>query len=678
MVDMARKPKKFDLKRVFEVENIADEIATDVLSAIGERVVTDYDEDKASRSQWETNAKASLKLALQIRETKTTPWEGSANVKYPLLTLAAIEFAARAYPEIITDKDIVHCITMGEDPMGEKADRAQRISSHMSYQLREEMKDWVEDMDKLLHVLPILGVCYKKTYFDPENSVPVSELVMPFDLVVDSSARSFEKARRKSQVLRYYKNEVEEKMRSGIWRKVDIGIRDMTDQQLDDRIKSEEESKGGSEGYFEFISSHRWWDLDGDGYEEPYIITVDYQTHEVMRIEPRFYEGSIDEVDGEIQKIVPDEYFTEYQFIPSSDDDILCIGLGQLLGPVNETLNTSINQSLDSASLVNMQSGFISKNARIKGGVKSLKPNEWKMVDSTGDDLKKSIIPLPVHEPSKTGLQMIGMMIDAGEKLASTTDPMMGQSPGSRTPASTISQLIEQGTKVHSAIFRRIHRSLKKELEKLYMLNKMYLPDETYFNAVDSPQLQKIGRSDYSGDPTDVRPNSDPSMMTDHQKAQKAQTLMQLSESPMFGSILEPMQVAIRYLEVLGMDNVGALFKEGTEPNPQLLIEQAKLENDKAKLDIKRAEMETKKLVAEANVIKLKSEALKGLAEVEIEVPDGEYARATEKFGAIEEGARRRGRDITEANRGMEGGPGNEGNAPPPEQLPPEAGGGPY
>jgi chaperonin GroES len=590
------------LEHILEATNVAEELDDQTLYDIAYDCIDNYEVDRASRSKWEEKNKEWIKLATQVKEDKTFPWPNSANVKYPMLTTAALQFASRAYPALVQGNNPVKVDLVGFDPEGKKADQAARISKHLSYQLLHQMEEWEEDMDKTMMVLPIIGTSFKKTYFCPRRGRNVSEYVSPQDLVINYYAKSVETANRKTQILTYYPNEMIEQMRSGFFRDLEIGEGDGV---VDPDIISE--TTGLDEPMDEYsahtvLECHTLLDLDEDGYKEPYIVHVHKDTEQVLRIYPRFAaEDVVMNDDGEVAKINSMEYFTGYVFIPNPESDIYGLGFGTLLGPLNETANTLINQLLDAGTLSNTQGGFLGRGFKVKGGHFSFKPGEWKVTQSTGDDLRKNVFPLPVREPSGTLFQLLGMIVDAGQTLSSTKDVMMGESPGQNQPATTTMAVLEQGLKVFTSIHKRIYRAMKKELKKLFKLNALYMNDEEYFRILDyqpvrdimqqkkqleqmvmqaqqagqqiDPQMiqqaeqqimamqQNTGqvyRNDYAENlqTADIAPAGDPNMVTQAQKLVKAEALMQTLQ---LGTVNRE-EVTYRILEAQEQNNIPALM----------------------------------------------------------------------------------------------------------------------
>ena len=470
------------LQKILESSNLAADLSDDKLIEIGKDVVSGYETDLDSRKPWEKDLKNWTELALQVASDKTYPWPNAANIKYPLLATAAMQFAARAYPTLIpSNGKVVKCKVIGSDPTGEKTMRAFRVSTHMSYQVMEQMDGWEEDMDKLLIALPISGTCFKKTYWDSSKQQNCSKLVLPKSLVVNYWTRCLEDAERITEVFYLSKRKVKERQNLGIFIDVELG-----DPQTpaDDVTTSINRSFQLANDFDEttpytILEQHTYLDLDEDGYAEPYIVTVEAESNKVLRIVPRFSEADVLMDDKQnVVSIEAIQYYTKYGFIPNPDGGFYDIGFGRLLGPLNNSANTIINQLVDAGSLSNLQAGFIGKGLRIKMGETRFQPGEWKAVNAVGDDLKKQIFPLPVREPSQVLFNLLDLLLKSGKELASVAEIFVGKMPGQNTPATTTMASIEQGMKVFTAVYKRVYRSLTSEFRKIYKLNQQYMNPE--------------------------------------------------------------------------------------------------------------------------------------------------------------------------------------------------------
>ena len=594
------------IDNILDNPNIADVLDENERNYIASEVLDGYSLDKTSRADWEDNIDEWTKLALQVAETKSFPWPNAANVKYPLLTTAAMQFSARAYPALVPGHQAVRGRVIGFDYDGSKLERSIRVGKHMSYQLFEEMDDWEEQMDRLLFALPILGCMFKKSYYSSIKQHNISEVVYPKELVVNYWATSLEDAPRITHILNLSENDVYERVKEGTFLDEELEKSSNADTNNPHNVGLDavgvvaQSSEDGSTPY-EILEQHCWIDLDGDGYKEPYIATVDSGSEKLLRLVARFDEEDVLYADdGDIWRIEPTHYFTKFSFVPSPDGGFYDVGFGTLLGPINETVNTIINQLLDAGTLSNMQGGFIAKGIRIKGGDRSFRPGEWKYANSTGDDLRKGIVPMPTRDPSQVLFSLLGMMIEAGEKLSSVTDMLMGNIPGQNTKATVAMAAIEEGMKVFSSIYKRVHRSLSKEYKKLFSLNAKFLPEESYFTILDVGQeaAAQIGRTDYDEDNVDIVPSSDPNVATEQQRLAKVEALLQLLQ---MGTI-NVQEVTRRYLEATEQPNIEALMKvPPPQPNPEVEFEMKKFEDESqrawATLELEQRRMEADSLL---------------------------------------------------------------------------------
>jgi len=569
--------------------NIAETLDEDQLIEIGEEAKRGYEADAASRTEWEQNIDDWTKLAKQTVEPRTYPWPNASNVKYPLLSTAAMQFAARAYPSLVPSSGkVVSARVIGKDPTGEKYERAQRVSTYMSYQLLDEMHGWEEDMDRMLIMLPIVGVLFKKTYWDSIEKKNCSKLILPKNLVVDYWTTCLEKAERISEVIEMSPRILKERQMNELFLDVDLGAAPLpTEQGFSAKMVQPPEADETTP--YVIIEQHTFLDLDDDGYREPYIVTFHKDSGQVLRITANYDQKTmVVGTDGKVKKISPIQYFTKFGFIPNPDGGFYDIGFGTLLGPLNESVNTLINQLVDAGTLSNLQAGFLGKGLRIKMGETRFQPGEWKTVNATGDDLKKSIFPLPVREPSTVLFQLMGSLITSGKELASVAEIFTGKMPGQNTPATTTMATVEQGMKVFTAVYKRIFRSLAQEFDKLYRLNSVYANPEEYISIIDT----QIGKDDFNQEDYDICPGADPTATSQQEKLMKAQGLMELLQT----GILDPVKVVYRILDAQEQPNWQELINPQVAqtgqpppppPDPKLLEMQATAQLKQQELQMK-------------------------------------------------------------------------------------------
>lgn len=335
---------------------------------------------------------------------------------------------------------------------------------------------------------------------------------------------------------------------------------------------------------------HTFWDLDKDGYEEPYVITIHKATKTVVRITARWCLDNVHrDPKGKIIRIDPTEYFTDFPFIPNPDGSIYAMGFGLLLGPLNESVNTIINQLVDAGTISNLQSGFIGKGLRLKMGMTPLQPGEWKVVNATGDDLQKSIFPLPIKEPSEVLLNLMNTLVTSGNQLASIAEIFVGKMPGQNTPATTTQDTIQQSMAVFTAIYKRVYRSLTEEYQKLYFLNKICPSVVEEESKVCGIMLQQ---SDYDLPDWTIIPAGDPSGDSVSSRASKMQVVGQLLS---LGTI-DPMMYTKTVLDANEIPNAQQMMRQPQPPppDPKVQTEQLKQQGlqQKAQMDQQQAQLD--------------------------------------------------------------------------------------
>lgn len=546
------------------------------LMSIGRTVVDGYTNDEQSRTEWMTRNKEYMKLATQVMEKKSFPWEGAANVKYPLLTTAALQFASRAYSSLVPSFDVVKAKVIGDDPDGQLTEVANKFATHMSYQMLYEIDDWEENMDKLCFILPIVGTMFKKVYADYNKKI-CSDLLAPKDVCVNYYTKRIEDSSRITEICWYTANEIKELQNKGIWLSYEdfdfgpgMGASDDREGATLSRVPTPDK-----ETPRKILIQYCRIDLDDDGYEEPYIVTVDEESQKVVRIAANFYSSGIeykDEGKTEIACITPSKCFVKFDFLPNPDGGFYGIGFGILLGGLNDMVNTITNQLIDAGTLANLQAGFIGRGLR-DNKTKDMKfrPGEWKWVNNPGKDIKENVFPLPIKEPSSTLFNLLGTLVQSGKEVASVADIFTGKMPGQNTPASTTMAAVEQGLKVFTSIYKRIYRAMGKEFTLVFELLKMYAPSspiKVVGTINGEEKAYSVSKFDYQqkGDLVKIIPAADPNMVSETQKLMKIQGLMELVQ---FGSI-NVQEMTRQALIYQGQDSIQKLM---TMPPPQPPLE---------------------------------------------------------------------------------------------------------
>lgn len=637
----------FDINELVYEPNIANLLSKEDLETIGVQVVRDFDNDLLSRSSWEKRTEASLKLALQVAENKNFPWANASNVKFPLITIAALQYHARSYPVLIDSDLPVKCRVVGEDKDGLRALRASRVEQHMSYQLLEEDEDWESEMDKVLITQPIIGCAFKKSYFDPIRKHNISENVLAKDLVVNYWTKSLETASRVTHILQMTKNEIYERTARGLW------LEDVSEgrpqqyssvamgnglQTLQDKAQGlQPPEPNDSSTPIEMLEQHCHIDFDGDGYAEPYIVYVRRDNKKVARIVARYTTKDIElNESGVVLSIKAEQYFTKYPFIPSPDGGFYDLGFGVLLGPLNESINTIINQLVDAGTMANTAGGFLSRGIKLRGGNYTFNPMEWKHVDTTGDDLRKGIVPLPVREPSQVMFTLLNLLINYGERIGGSVDILSGQNPGQNTPAETTRTMAEQGMKIFNGIFKRTHRSLKQEFRKLYRLNQIFVNENTPYVS-DSNGSGIVLATDYEGPVTDVMPTSDPSITSDAQRISQASAIAsRVAATP---GLYNRYEAEYAFLKALKVTNIDKLLPDPSGPNAIPVPPNPKLQIEQMKLQAKQA---SDQLTMKVALLKLMGEA--ELNQAQIQKLEAEIEQI--RIGIVTEGERMRIQEI--------------------------------
>lgn len=570
---------KLDYTEPTKNGNIAEQLDEDQLHAVGSYLLGMVNADIESRSDWIAQNTEGLKLAAQIMESKNFPWSNSSNVKFPLITTAAMQFNSRAMPAFINSGQPVKAAPQGNDPDGSKTLRAQRVAAHMSYQCMEEDDVWVDDLDRLLLTLPISGQAHRKRYYSVGLGRPASRFIVPQDMIISFDAKSPENARR-AEVLTMSSNEVKElENRKGILPVLQQAQRIATDSDEDKKTLSNTHDNGVEEDVpYTFYEIHWNLDLDGDGYREPYIALIHAADGQLVSLTARWIKEGV-EVDekNQVIRITPTNFYTDYFFIPNPMSNTHGLGFGHLLGPINGSVNTLINQLIDAGTLATLQGGFVGRGVKMKGGEMALTPGQWKSVNATGSALRDNIFPLPIKDPSSTLFQLLGMLIQAGKEISSVTEMMQGQNPGQNTAATTAQAMVEQGMQVFTGIFARIHRALGKEHKQLFLLNKNYHDVEGMEIVLDSGMDTKMLAEDYNTDDLNIKVASDPNMITDVQLQMKEQGLGELVQ---MGQV-NPQFVAKTRLKRLGytpQEIQEAMTMPEPQPDPKVLDLQLKTE----------------------------------------------------------------------------------------------------
>lgn len=598
-----------------ENPNIARDIPQAELSKLGQLVVDEYNIDENSRAEWKAEAESALKFAVQDAEPKIYPWENASNVIFPLITSAAMEFAALAYPAIIQGREVVKGVVWGDDdgtpvtqngkadgapkltdtgqPIwlvapGSKTKRAAIIGEHMSWQVLEQMEEWEPQTDQMLHQLPIVGGAVRKTFRDPSEDCNSSVLVDLMKLVWSMHAPSFQKAPRKTEIQEFYPYQIEEFERDDEkFIPLVYGAGDQAPGTTDaDATPSD---PNDTEAPHVFIEQHRRYDLDGDGYAEPLTVTVHLRSCQVVRIVARYEEEGIcfNEKTGDLKRITPIEAYTLYPFLPNMKGGSYPMGFGHLLKPLNEAVNTTINQMFDAGHLQIAGGGFIGSGLSIHAGSTQFSLGEFKPVNNKGGALRDNIFTMPWPGPNSVLFQLLGFLVEAGKQVASIKDALTGDTALANTAPTTMLALVKQGMRVYTAIYKRIYRALKSEFSKIYRLNRIYLEEDERYRIGDTwrtvtPDDYRLGGG--------VEPYADPTMVTDTERLTRAALVRQEAET---NPLVDKLEATRRVFQAAQVDNINKLIPDKAPPAPPT-PEQMAAQQAQAELQVRAASAQSK------------------------------------------------------------------------------------
>lgn len=558
-------------------ENIADYLDESQIGNLAQEVKDGFDSDEETMQEWREGAEKGVDLAKMAQGEKTYPWDNAADAKYPLITQAALQFNARVYPALVPDGSPVKVKVWGQDQDGAKAARGQRVSEFMNLQL--SVSDWESDIDELTMRLPIVGCIPRKVFYSPVRGLQATTCGK---VVLDNNCTSLESMPRISEEIELFPYEIEERIRAG-------------------RYSSFEYEKESNESHC-FIEQHCRVDLDEDGYQEPYIVTIHKALGKVVRVVANFErEGISRGDDGSITAVKDRDYYVFYHFVPSMDGTFMGIGFGHLLSNSSELINGIINQMLDSAHLASLGGGFLGLGMNLKGGPIRLRPGEYKPVPASGADIRGSIVPMTFPGPSTVMFQLLGLLIDAGRDVAAISDVMTGDGPSAQQPAATTLALIEQGMATFTAAYKRIYRSMGREFAMMCRINAETVDPRMYGQMLDGDRPADP-RRDFSLDDMDIQPVADPKQVTNMQRMAKAQLLQDMSAT----GAIDQTEATRRVLEAAGIAEIDQLMPQ---PDPRMQAQGMMM----AALQTKLAEAELAQKYAD--VAKTESETAENLSE---------------------------------------------------------------
>jgi len=543
-------------------DNLAELLPEDVLGPLGSELNSNYMDYKESRKEWEHTYITGLDLLGFKYENRTEPFAGAAGATHPVLAEAVTQFQALAYKELLPADGPVRTQIIGV-PTPEKEMQSERVKEYMNWQLMDQMKEYEPEFDQMLFYLPLAGSAFKKIYYDALLGRAVSKFVPAEDLVVPYSATSLEDATAVIHVVKTSQNDLRKQQVNGFYRDIELGEPADVESELD---KKERELEGiqktKNEDLYNILEFHM--DLDLEGFEDrddegeftgiklPYIVTIEEATREVLSIR-RNYEPA----DPLKKKI---SYFVHFKFLPGLG--FYGFGLIHMIGGLSRTATAALRSLLDAGTLSNLPAGFKMRGIRIRDDAQAIAPGEFRDVDAPGGNIKDAFMALPFKEPSQTLLQLMGVVVSAGQRFASIADLQVGDGNQQAAVGTTVA-LLERGSRTMSAIHKRIYVSLKHEFKMLGRIFKTYLPAEYPYDVVGG--TRQIKQQDFD-DKIDILPIADPNIFSQSQRISIAQAELQLAQS---NPQMHNMYNAYRAMyEALGVKNIDTILVQPEKPTP--------------------------------------------------------------------------------------------------------------
>ncbi len=517
-------------------------------------------------------------LGMHFDETRSNPFQGSSGVIHPILAEAVTQFQAQAYKEMLPAKGPVKTEIVGARSP-EVESQADRVQEFMNFYILNVMQEYDPELDMLLFYLPLAGSAFKKVYFDTAVGRAMSKFIEPQDLVVPYEATDLFSAERVTHVLRMSKNEIRKQQLAGFYADIELaggGVnfsRDEIDEEID---KIEGQSPGYSEDRDRTVYEvHTILDLPGfedigpdgepSGLKLPYIVTIDDQSQKVLSVRRNYKEQ-----DPLRQKV---NYFVQYKFLPGLG--FYGLGLSHMIGGLAKASTSILRQLIDAGTLANLPAGFKARGMRIRDEDDPLQPGEFRDIDTTGASLRENLIPLPIKEPSNVLMSLLGLLVESGKRFASIADMNVGDM-NQAMPVGTTVALLERGTKVMSAIHKRLYYSQRIEFQLLATVFGEYLPPVYPYQTGTGPQ--EVKGQDFDGR-VDIIPVSDPNIFSQSQRITMAQELLQMVQSnPEIHGPMGMYEAYRRMYAALGVDNVESLLQPPPQPQPPMPVD-AGLEN---------------------------------------------------------------------------------------------------
>ena len=541
--------------------NLAEFLDDSVLDPLGNKLYDQYTEYKESRADWEDSYRDGLSLLGFKYERKTEPFRNASGVNHPVLAEAVTQFQAQAYKELLPADGPVRAQILG-DPTAAKQDQANRVKDFMNYQIMDQMKEYEPEFDQMLFYLPLSGSTFKKIYYDELLGRAVSKFVPADDLIVPYSANSLDDAEAIVHVIKISENELRKQQVAGFYRDIELGEPTGREDQIKDKKLELEGIQKDGEDQHTLFEIHT--DLDIEGYEDvgedgeptgiklPYVVTVAESNSKILSIRRNY------NPDDPLKK--KKNYFVQFKFLPGTG--FYGFGLIHMIGGLTRTATTALRQLLDAGTLSNLPSGFKSRGIRIRDDAQPLQPGEFRDVDAPGGNIKDQFMTLPFKGPDQTLLSLMGIVVSGAQRFAAIADAQVGDMNQQAAVGTTVA-LLERGSRVMSAIHKRLYVGLKQEFKLLAEVFKTYLPPVYPYDVPGASREIKVQDFD---DKVDILPVADPNIFSQTQRISLAQSQLQLAQSnPQIHNLYQ----AYRSMyEALGVKNINSILPPPAQPMP--------------------------------------------------------------------------------------------------------------
>jgi len=542
--------------------NLAELLPDDVLADMGSELFDNYTQYRASRKDWEDGYTKGLDLLGFKYEIRTQPFQGASGATHPVLAEAVTQFQAQAYKELLPAQGPVRTQVIGKTDRA-RQEQSQRVKDFMNYQIMDKMKEYEPEFDQMLFYLPLSGSAFKKVYYDELLGRAVSKFIPADDLIVPYTATSLDDADAVMHTIKISENDLRKKQVAGFYRDVELNPSYMQETEVE---KKERELQGvkktRDEDVYQLIECHINLDLEGfedrdefgepTGIKLPYVVTIEAGSREVLSIRRNYKIG-----DPTKQKT---QYFVHFKFLPGLG--FYGFGLIHMIGGLSRTATSALRQLLDAGTLSNLPAGFKQRGIRVRDEAQSIQPGEFRDVDAPGGNIRDAFLPLPFKEPSQTLLQLMGIVVNAGQRFAAIADMQVGEANKQAAVGTTIA-LLERGSRVMSAIHKRLYVAMKQEFKLLADVFKTYLPPEYPYDVVGGQRNIKVADFD---ERVDIIPIADPNIFSQTQRISMAQTELQLASSnPQIHNLYEAYR---NMYEAIGVKNIDQILPPPQQPTP--------------------------------------------------------------------------------------------------------------